>query len=158
MAIVRKLLGIIILSFVVVFSSGAVQAKKEFTADSVTVQKGDTLYGISNKYNTSVEAIMELNMLKDTLIYPGQILILTKEEPYFYKVMAGSFLHYDNANNRVLLLEDHDMTAIIKKNVIDGKVYYRVQAGAFLDKENADRQLQAVKDIGIADAYIQTKN
>ncbi len=36
-----------------------------------TVKKGDTLYAIANRYHLSVEALMELNQLKDSIISPG---------------------------------------------------------------------------------------
>ncbi len=39
-----------------------------------TVKKGDNLYDISRKYNTTVKKIIKLNKLDGTLIYPGQIL------------------------------------------------------------------------------------
>ncbi|MDR7073200.1 LysM peptidoglycan-binding domain-containing protein [Fictibacillus barbaricus] len=38
------------------------------------VQKGDTLWGISRKYNTTVAAIQKLNLLKSTNLYIGQSL------------------------------------------------------------------------------------
>ncbi len=37
-----------------------------------TVQKGDTLYGIARKYNTTVNAIQNLNYLKNTTLQVGQ--------------------------------------------------------------------------------------
>jgi LysM repeat protein len=40
------------------------------------VSIGDTLWGISNRYNISVSTIKELNNLNSDLIYPGQILLL----------------------------------------------------------------------------------
>ncbi len=40
------------------------------------VQKGDTLYSISQKHQISVSQLMELNQLKNTRIYPGQVLFL----------------------------------------------------------------------------------
>ena len=37
-----------------------------------TVKRGDSLWKISRKYNVSIETIMNLNNLQDTIIYPGQ--------------------------------------------------------------------------------------
>lgn len=39
-----------------------------------TVQKGDSLYSIANKFNTSVSEIKSLNNLSSNLLYIGQIL------------------------------------------------------------------------------------
>jgi len=40
------------------------------------VRKGETLYRIALKYNTSVEKIKEWNNLRDNLIYPGKRLVI----------------------------------------------------------------------------------
>ncbi|MFH2115572.1 MAG: LysM peptidoglycan-binding domain-containing protein, partial [Spirochaetota bacterium] len=39
-----------------------------------TVQKGDTLYGISRKFGISADSIQRANSLADTTILPGQVL------------------------------------------------------------------------------------
>jgi LysM repeat protein len=39
-----------------------------------TVVAGDTLFGISRKYNTTVDAIMRVNNLNSYIIQPGQVL------------------------------------------------------------------------------------
>jgi len=41
---------------------------------SYTVQRGDNLYRISKRHNTTVEAIMSANGLNSTLIRPGDVL------------------------------------------------------------------------------------
>lgn len=40
------------------------------------VQSGDTLYGISKKFNTSVQRIKEINNLKSEILIPGEKLII----------------------------------------------------------------------------------
>lgn len=53
--------------------SGDVKKKSMFH----TVQKGDTLYSISRKYNVSVDKLRKLNNLdKDSSIYPGDNLVV----------------------------------------------------------------------------------
>ncbi len=42
------------------------------------VQKGETLYSISEKHQISISQLMELNDLKNTIIYPGQVLLISK--------------------------------------------------------------------------------
>jgi len=41
-----------------------------------TVSSGETLFSIAQRYHTTVAAIMQANHLDDTLIYPGQLLII----------------------------------------------------------------------------------
>ncbi|NLY50956.1 MAG: LysM peptidoglycan-binding domain-containing protein [Firmicutes bacterium] len=43
-----------------------------------TVVKGDTLYGIGQKYGVTAEAIMATNNLATTEIHPGQVLVIPK--------------------------------------------------------------------------------
>ena len=44
----------------------------------VTVKKGDTLYGLSLRYKTTVAAIKKANGLKSDLIRPGQKLVVPR--------------------------------------------------------------------------------
>ena len=41
-----------------------------------TVKKGDNLYSVARKYNTTVDAIKKKNNLKSNLLSIGQILIV----------------------------------------------------------------------------------
>lgn len=50
------------------------------SADAHEVVKRDTLWGISQKNDASVEDLMEWNKLSSTLIYPGQRLSTTKDK------------------------------------------------------------------------------
>lgn len=63
------------------------------------VQAGDTLYGISKKFNTSVQSIKELNNLKDNIITVGKTLIVSNNnennplECIVYTVKKGDSLY-----------------------------------------------------------------
>ena len=47
-----------------------------------TVKSGDTLSGIAEKYNTTVEKLAEKNKIKDIhLIYVDQVLVIDGEAP-----------------------------------------------------------------------------
>ena len=48
----------------------------EGTENTYTVKKGDTLYGIANKYNTTVDKIIEYNNLPSTVLTVGQQILI----------------------------------------------------------------------------------
>jgi len=62
--------------------------------DIYMVQSGDTLYKLSQKYNTTVEDLMKLNNLSTNILSIGQILKLpTEESTEIYIVKAGDNLY-----------------------------------------------------------------
>ena len=85
-----------------------------------TVKAGDTLYGIAKKYNTTYQAIMNLNYLNSPNLYIGQVLripeMYTKEEEMFlpdfsnYVVKPGDTLYSISINNGV------DLNTLMKDN------------------------------------------
>ncbi len=54
-----------------------------------TVKKGDSLYTIAQKYNTTVSALTDINMLTSNTIFPGQVLLIPKysnlEDDYIFE-------------------------------------------------------------------------
>jgi LysM repeat protein len=50
-------------------------------AETYTVQKNDTIYSLSKKFDSSVETIKLLNSLKTTTITPGQKIMIPKVSP-----------------------------------------------------------------------------
>lgn len=64
-----------------------------------TVKPGDTLYGISNQFGTSVAAIKDLNNIKDNTIYVGEIIKIPNisgnnpDDVFEYTVKKGDNLY-----------------------------------------------------------------
>lgn len=54
-------------------------------ASTITVQQGDTLWGLSQSNNTSVENIKKLNDLTTDLIHPGDVLTIASQKQHIVK-------------------------------------------------------------------------
>ncbi len=70
------------------------------------VNKGDSLYTIAKKYNTTVSTLTDINMLTSNNIFPGQVLLIPKidndsNDYYFdnYTIQKGDTI--ENIANRV---------------------------------------------------------
>ena len=73
-------------------------------SDVYIVKKGDTLWDLANKYNTSVTKIKELNKLNSNIIYVGQKLIIPNN---LYTVKKGDSLwkiakNYNTTINKLI--------------------------------------------------------
>ena len=97
-----------------------------------TVKAGDSLYSIARRYNTTYQAIMNLNYLTSPNLYIGQVLripeMYTKEEemmlPQFinYVVKRGDTLYSIARDNNVdinTLMKDN---ALVNNNLTIGQV------------------------------------
>lgn len=81
-----------------------------------TVQKGDSLYSIANRYNTTVDELKKLNNLSNNLLSIGQVLKLPTEEEITiseesYIVQAGDSLYsiarnFDTTVNELIQLNN----------------------------------------------------
>ena len=67
----------------------------EEVVKTYTVKKGDTLYGISRKYNISIDTLKSLNNLTNNILSIGQVLLLepTSKEDNIYVVSKGDTLY-----------------------------------------------------------------
>ena len=61
--------------------------------EEYVVNKGDTLYSLANKYNTSVEEIMDINNLGTDYLNIGQVIKLPKLKNNIYVVKKGDSLY-----------------------------------------------------------------
>ncbi|SDM48613.1 3D domain-containing protein [Sediminibacillus halophilus] len=74
--------------FVVSLATGLVIAGTAATsasAEDYQVESGDTLWGIANDHEVSVETLRDLNELDTDIIYPGQDLEIDKADTYTVK-------------------------------------------------------------------------
>ena len=62
-------------------------------ANTYTISKGDTLYGIAKKFNTSIDKLKEINNLDSNMLSIGQKIIIPFEEDMTYVVKAGDTLY-----------------------------------------------------------------
>ena len=69
--------------------------KQEEVLDYYTVQKGDTLYSISRRFNVPVDTLKQINNLTDNIISVGQILYLQEQNNNYdtYIVQKGDSLY-----------------------------------------------------------------
>jgi 3D (Asp-Asp-Asp) domain-containing protein len=70
-------------------------------AEEVTVNKGDTLWNISQVHNVSVDNIKKLNQLSTNLIHPEDILLVQPEKRY--SVKSGDTLWDIAQENNILI-------------------------------------------------------
>ena len=75
---------------------------QSLSADTYTVSKGDSLYKISNFFNITTAKIISDNKISGTLIYPGQILLVSGDT---YTVKNGDCL-FSIAKNYGMSLDD----------------------------------------------------
>ena len=59
-----------------------------------TIKKGDTLYELSQKYNTDVNTLLQMNGLEqDDYIYPGETLMIPNMQNNIYVTKKGDTLN-----------------------------------------------------------------
>jgi len=94
-----------------------------------TVQPGDTLYLIAKSFGTSVDSIMSLNGLSSTVIYPGQVLLVSgsgqapKGKTQQYTVRPGDTLyliaqHFGTSVDSIMSLNGLSSTVIYPGQVL----------------------------------------
>ena len=82
------------------------------------VQKGDSLYSIANKFNTTVENLKKLNNLSSNLLQIGQILnIVLQASENIYVVKKGDNL-YSIANKYSTTVNDIKQLNNLSSNLL----------------------------------------
>ncbi len=94
-------------------SDKASNVEKEENTISYTVQKGDSLYSIARKYNTTIDRIKDLNNLTTKLLSIGQVLLIPTDTNLetTYTVQKGDSLYsiakkYNTTVNRLKQLNN----------------------------------------------------
>jgi LysM repeat protein len=94
-------------------SDNASNVEKEENTISYTVQKGDSLYSIARKYNTTIDRIKDLNNLTTNLLSIGQVLLIPTDTNLetTYTVQKGDSLYsiakkYNTTVNRLKQLNN----------------------------------------------------
>lgn len=92
------------------------------------VEKNDTLYSISKKYNISIEELRKANNLKDTdILKIGMVLIIPKKPIYIYSP-ADNF-DWELKTDKILLL--YLKSNIIFSPLANGEIIYIGQISGF---------------------------
>ena len=126
-----------------------------------TVQKGDTLYGISKKFNTTVEAIKSLNNLTTNTLSIGQQLVIpNNENEITYTVQKGDSLYsiakkYNTTVNELISLNSLTTTTLypgetlIIKTPKKDEIEYLVKGGDNLYSiaKKYNTTVEAIKEI-----------
>lgn len=81
---------ILALTLAVALTTGGFLAK-EVAAETYKIQSGDTLYSISQQFNTTVESLMEINQLSSYLIYADDTIEISSEDEV-YMIESGDTL------------------------------------------------------------------
>lgn len=84
----KKLMAVLLAG---VFATGGLFASQA-SADTYTIQPEDTLYKISNQFQTSVEELKELNNLTGNTIYVGDTLKIGGHDQKVYTIAPGDTL------------------------------------------------------------------
>ena len=94
-------------------SDKASDEEKEENTITYTVQKGDSLYSIAKKYNTTIDAIKNLNNLTTNILSIGQVLLIPTSTNLetIYTVQRGDSLYsiakkYDTTVDRLKQLNN----------------------------------------------------
>lgn len=100
---VASLIGLLAVLLVCIMGAASGEKKAEangsaeFIAENnyYTVKKGDTLSEIAKLTGSSLETIVKANRITNTIIYPGEVLVIPKRGPDFEMALSRGFSRED---------------------------------------------------------------
>ncbi|MBO8138621.1 MAG: LysM peptidoglycan-binding domain-containing protein [Desulfotomaculum sp.] len=123
----------------------ALPVKDASAATTYTVQPGDSLYLISNKYGVSVSQLKQVNGLNSNVIYVGQKLTIPSSGSKMYKVVKGDTLYLIGKKFGVSYKE------IMRANNLSSTVIYPGQQlripTSLADRSNVNRPSEREMDL-----------
>lgn len=117
-------------------------------AKTITVQQGESLWGLAQKHGTDVETLRQLNNLTSDLLKVGQVLTLpggaagADTEPTTVTVRPGDTLYEIALRHRVTV------EALIAYNDLEGTVIHPGQELVLAPGETAPEPLEVVLGVG----------
>ena len=122
-----------------------------------TVVKGDSLYKIASKYNTTIDEIIKINNLKNTNLQIGQILRIPENYTNYDEVDIPNFINYTVKKGDTLYSisknNDVDVDTIKKdNNLITNNLYIGQILKLRSEKEEIEECFS--EDLDISDDYI----
>ncbi|MFS0673257.1 LysM peptidoglycan-binding domain-containing protein [Ornithinibacillus sp. 179-J 7C1 HS] len=114
------------------------------------VIKGDTLWGIANEYDTTVDSLYELNNLDSDLIYPKQKLAIYKK----YLVEKGDTLYGISKQHDVTVEELKAWNELTSDLILVGQELIIEQA----EENNEEKAVAAAKSIQPTEVKSSTAN
>ena len=135
------------------------------------VKKGDTLYTIAKKYDTTVASLTDINMLTSNAIFPGQILLVpkgsSKEIDYYFEnytikpgdtielistklgvdpVLLGMYNNFailELKDNQVIKIPRNDTYTVKQNDTVDTIISTTNRSAEQILRANADTWLKA---------------
>ena len=117
-------------------------------AKTITVQQGESLWGLAQQHGTDVETLRQLNNLTSDLLKVGQVLTLpgdqadTDTEPATVTVRPGDTLY------EIALRHGVTVEALIAYNHLDGTVIHPGQELVLAPGETTPEPLEVVLGVG----------
>ncbi|WP_339213013.1 LysM peptidoglycan-binding domain-containing protein [Ornithinibacillus sp. FSL M8-0202] len=107
------------------------------------VVEGDTLWGIANEYETTVESLYELNELDTDIIYPKQQIAIYKK----YLVEKGDTLFGISEENSVSVEELKEWNKLTSDLILVGQELIIKQAEEEEDEKAEEKEVAAANSI-----------
>lgn len=127
--------------------------------DYYIVQKGDSLWSISKKYNLSVDELKDINNLNSNLLSIGQkLLINNNEKNDYYIVKKGDTLYQIAKNNNTTVNEIIELNKLPNSNLSIGQKLLIPSSEKVYIVQKGDTLYQISKKYNVPVDVIMTKN